>query len=152
MQTYASRLLLLPPPQSRTQLVQQLEAQTQSSDKTVQMLLSVMLSIFKGIMAAGVPIPPPPSDFEDTFRAEVGEPMRQAMIISFLFTYDSLTDVDLAGYLNFLKTPSAMTFNNSIWDGMNTAFGDAGLYIGRTVAQKKVGIRNGASLIPLQIR
>jgi hypothetical protein len=95
------------------------------------------MAIYKGITAAGVVIPPPPSDFEQTFRAQVAGPMRQGILLWFLFAYDSLAEPELAGYLTFLKSPSAAAFNNSIWHGMNATFIDAGQHLGRKLAEKK---------------
>lgn len=101
------------------------------------MLLSVVMSIYKGITAAGVVVSPPPPDFEQTFRAQVAEPMHQGIILWFLFAYNPLTEPELAGYLTFLKSASATAFNNSIWNGMNASFGDAAQHLGRKLAEKK---------------
>jgi hypothetical protein len=73
--------------------------------------------------------------------------MRQGIILSFLFAYDSLADSDLLEFLEFLKSPSASAFNNSIWNGMTTAFGDAGQHLGRQLAEKK---RGASTLQPIR--
>ena len=54
-----------------------------------------------------------------------------------LFVYDSLSESDLAGYLVFLNSPSATTFNNAIWDGIDAAFGDAAQHFQQKLAERE---------------
>lgn len=141
MQRYASTLAANPPARTRIQLLQQLEGQTQATEKTVVMLMSLVMSIYKGMTAAGLEIAPPPPDFERTFRAQVTEPMRQGIMLWFLFAYNSLSEPDLAGYIAFLKSPPAAAFNDSIWAGMNASFGEAAQFLGRKLAERKRGVQ-----------
>jgi hypothetical protein len=137
MQRYASVLQLNPPTSNRMRLVQQLDEQTETTARTVQMLLSVVTSMYKGLTSAGFVIPPPPPDFEKTFKAQVSESSRRAITLSMLFRYRSISDNELAGYLTFLKSPSAVAFNSSVWNGLNASLGDAAQLFGRNLAELK---------------
>jgi hypothetical protein len=138
MQRYASVLQLDPPSSNRMRLVQQLDEQTETTARTVQMLLSVVMSMSKGFTAAGFVIPPPP-DFEKTFKAQVSESLRRAITLSMLFKYRSISDNELGGYLTFLKSPSAVAFNSSVWNGMSASLSDAAQLFGQNLAEVKRG-------------
>ena len=78
--------------------------------------------LVEGIGAAGLGVPRPSVDVDnDTWL---------------LFVYDSLSDPELAGYLAFLKAPSADTFNNAVWDGIDAAFGNAAQHFQEMLADK----------------
>src|SRR5262245_5930860 len=139
MQRYASVLQLDPPTSNRMRLVQKLEEQTETTARTVQMLLSVVMSMSKGFTAAGLILPSPPPDFGKTFKAQVSEPLRRAITLSMLFKYRSISDNELAGFLTFLKSPSAVAFNTSVWSGMNASLSDAAQSLGRSLAEIKRG-------------
>ena len=135
LQRFTATIQQNPPPGNRMRLVQQLEEQTQATSRTVQLLLSIVMSVYKGATAAGAAIPPPPPDFEKLFQAQVTAPLRQALRLKFLFVYRSLSENELLGYHAFLKSQSATAFNNSVWNAMNASFADGGQHLGRKIAE-----------------
>jgi hypothetical protein len=79
--------------------------------------------LVEGIGASGLGIPRPPVDFDNDSWL--------------VFVYDSLTDVELSGYLAFLNSPSATAFNTAIWTGIDAAFSDAAQHFQERLAEKK---------------
>src|SRR5262249_10674978 len=138
-QRYASVLQLDPPSSNRMRLLQQLDEQTETTAKSVQMVLSVVMSMSKGFTAAGFVAPTPPPDFEKTFKAQVSESLSRAITLTMLFKYRSISDNELAGYLTFLKTPSAIAFNSSVWNGMSASLSDAAQLFGQNLIEIKRG-------------
>jgi hypothetical protein len=135
LQRFAGTIKQNPPSGNRMRLVQQLEEQTQATSRTVQLLLSIVMSVYKGATDAGAEIPPPPPDFEKLFQAQVTPPLRQALRLKFLFVYRSVLENELLGYHAFLKSQSATAFNNSVWNAMNASFAVGGQHLGRKIAE-----------------
>ena len=118
-------------------LVQGLEEQTQASTRTIDLLLSIVTAVYKGATAAGIQVPPPPAGLDERFRTQLLEPVRQGILTSMLHAYRSVSENELATYQSFLKTPSAIAFNDSIWNAMNASFIEGGQEFGRIMAEKK---------------
>jgi hypothetical protein len=82
------------------------------------------------ISAAGLGIPRPPHEADKTLEA-------RGTGIWFQFVYQPLTDAELSSYLNFLKSPAAAEFNNSMWNGMDATLGDAAQRLAQRLSEKK---------------
>jgi hypothetical protein len=82
------------------------------------------------ISAAGLGIPRPPREVGKTLEA-------RGTGIWFQFVYLPLTDAELSSYLNFLKSPAAAEFNNSMWNGMDATLGDAAQRLAQKLSEKK---------------
>jgi hypothetical protein len=94
------------------------------------------MAVHKGMTAAGIRIPPPPPDFEDFFRTQVTAPLRQGMTVWMLYAYRSVSENELLSYQAFMKTPSAVAFNDSIWNAMTASFSEGAQQFGKLVAEK----------------
>jgi hypothetical protein len=136
MQRFAATLTSNPPSSNRMRLVHGLEEQTQAAVRTGNALLAIVMAVHKGMTAAGIRIPPPPPDFEDFFRTQVTAPLRQGMTVWMLYAYRSVSENELLSYQAFMKTPSAVAFNDSIWNAMTASFSEGAQQFGKLVAEK----------------
>jgi hypothetical protein len=93
--------------------------------------------LIDAISAAGLGIPHPPADFAKTVVPEEIKSIGDGTTLWLLFAYNSLSESELSEYLTFLKSPSGAAFNNSVWNGIDTTFGDAAQQFGRKVAEKR---------------
>jgi hypothetical protein len=93
--------------------------------------------LINGISAAGLGVPRPPADFEKIPGVEATNSVSDETALWFLFAYNSLSEAELSEYLTFLKSGSAVAFNNSVWNGIDATFGDAAQQFGRKLAEKK---------------
>jgi hypothetical protein len=91
---------------------------------------AVRQEVVEGVSAAGLGIPRPPSDAAKTLDA-------RGPGLWFQFVYNSFTDGELSSYLNFLKSPAAVEFNNSMWTGMDATLGDAAQRLAQRLSEKK---------------
>jgi len=82
------------------------------------------------ISAIGLGIPHPPRD-----AAKVLETRGPGLW--FQFVYESFSDAELSSYLTFLKSPASAAFNNSMWNGMDAALGDAAQRLAQRLSEKK---------------
>jgi hypothetical protein len=83
---------------------------------------AVRQELVESIGAAGLGVPRPSVDVDND--------------VWLLFVYDSLSEPELAGYMAFLNSPSAATFNSAIWNGIDAAFGEAAQHFQQKLAEK----------------
>jgi len=95
-----------------------------TTDKMLAMQQNIMLATVASL--SNVMMPDEPFDI-DAFKSSQAqmEPQMRAnvhayVIVSFIYSYHSLSDDELARYENFLLTPAAKKFNDAAYSGMNS--------------------------------
>jgi hypothetical protein len=82
------------------------------------------------ISAIGLGIPRPARDVAKVLEA-------RGTGLWFQFVYESFSDAEISSYLMFLKSPASTEFNNSMWNGMDAALGEAAQRLAQRLSEKK---------------
>jgi hypothetical protein len=132
-----------PVPPGRARLIEELDRQAQSSERTLASIVLMSKAMLTGILSLSGE--PPASreaflkDFERGFRASATAPITAAIRNGILFTYRDLPDSDLEEYIRFLSTPAGQKFANATWKALQASLqqggADAGAAFGKAVRQ-----------------
>jgi hypothetical protein len=90
-----------------------------------------------GAAAVGAKLRPPSADDERAFRSKSEAAITEAIFVSTLFTYRAFSDNELVRYIDYLKSPSAMAFQDAMMTGLNASMTDAARHVGTRLAVVK---------------
>ena len=125
IQSYAEQLQRNPPPENRLKLVQEMDAATNATEIAVTLIEAGELGIALGLDALL------PADEQDGLEKLLGEVardrpnltagLRDLNIVGFLYTYQNLSDGELARYLDFLKSEIGVKYQEAATAGLKDA-------------------------------
>ena len=120
-------------------MIEDLELQTQSVDRTVSSLgamtkamLTSMLAISPGAQRVKDAFI---MGFEDGFVQNAAPQLRPSIMSSHVYTYRLLSDDELQEYISFLKSPAGRRFVRATWNALQKSMVQGGSDIGTGVAQ-----------------
>lgn len=132
MQKFADTLPDRPPSTQRLLLIKELDRAVEASDTQVVMTTA----LFKSIAQAIGPILPPDKRFQKGELEKIVDAMRTQLrlllnernivSISFLYTYQSLSDEELQQYITFWNSPAGKWYNKITNDAFALALSRAG--------------------------
>jgi hypothetical protein len=131
--------LKLPVPASRARLIEEVDHQTQTSERTVASILIMSKAMLTGMLA----ISNQPQakrdvflrDFERGFTSSATAPLTAAIRNGILFTYRDVSDNDLEEYLRFLTTPGGQKFTHATWKALQSSLQQGGVEAGAAYGQ-----------------
>ena len=128
-----------PVPPDRARLVEEIDRQMQSSERTVasiaimsKAMLSEMLEVSGESQAKKAAFL---RDFERGFFASAKAPITAAIRNGILFTYRDVSDTDLEEYVHFLRTPAGQTFSHATWKALQASLAQGGADAGMAFGQ-----------------
>ena len=131
--------LTRPVPASRARLIEELDHQTQSSERTVASILVMSKAMVAGILAiSGEPQSKKDAllrEFEQGFAATATAPLTEAIRNGILFTYRDLSDSDLEEYLRFLTTPGGQKLAHATGKALQASLQQGGTDAGAAFGQ-----------------
>jgi hypothetical protein len=140
LQQYAQAMQDSPPLAARLKLIQRVDDAVLGTESSLEMMDGVTRGLLRGLMSVA------PSGAGDamsdqqiqkqlaTMRTQLRPVLHSATQVSYLFTYRTLSDKELAEYVKYLSTPSARAFHRAIAKGFQLAFEDASARIGKDLA------------------
>ncbi|MCA9401587.1 MAG: hypothetical protein KC713_08160 [Candidatus Omnitrophica bacterium] len=119
---FAEQMKENPLDSQRVELVNELN----DTVKATELAINLTLASFKGIAKALSVVMPEeermtPEEMkamENELWLQMQEPMQENTILSFLYTYQNLTDEELQSYIDFCQSDAGLWFNNTISAGM----------------------------------
>ena len=141
MQEFAVELRRVPPHADRLALIRRVDAATRSTDLNVEIALATIRGIALGVdpmMPASQRLKPGQLDqLLSDMRAQIRAPLKNQVLITLLYAYQSLTDEELRAYLAYLESDAGRWFDRVAKDGILS---------GMTAAADRVGRQMGKSL------
>jgi hypothetical protein len=101
------------------------------------MMISLLKAVQAGAAAGGANFRPTSAEDERAFREKSEAAITEAIFVSSLFTYRSFSDAEMVQYIDYLKSPSAMTFQEALTAGLNASMSDAARHVGVRLAELK---------------
>ena len=128
LSVYAAGLKANPPPAPRLELLQKLDWISGAAETSADIVAAVTRSVSKGVSA----ISPPaeslrPGQIESRvaeLRTRVSESVRQAQLLSMLYTYQSLDDTELAEYVRFSASEPGRWYSARVHKALVSAVGE----------------------------
>jgi hypothetical protein len=128
-----------PVPASRARLIEELDRQSKSSERTVASILVMSKAMLTGMLT----ISNEPQtkrdvflrDFERGFTASATAPLTAAIRNGILFTFRDVSDSDLEEYLRFLSTPGGQRFAQATWKALQASLQQGGAEAGAAFGQ-----------------
>jgi hypothetical protein len=129
----------IPVPPRRARLIEELDHQTKSSERTVASILVMSKAMLTGMLAMSNE-PQAKRDvflreFERGFAATATSPLTAAVRNGILFTYRDVSDSDLEEYLRFLTTPGGQKFAHATWKALQASLQQGGAEAGAAFGQ-----------------
>lgn len=141
MQEFAAQLRRVPPHADRLALIRRVDAATRSTDLNIEIVLATIRGIALGVdpmMPASQRLKPGQLDqLLSDMRAQIRAPLKNQVLITLLYAYQSLTDEELRAYLAYLESDAGRWFDRVAKDGILS---------GMTAAADRVGRQMGKSL------
>ena len=141
LQEFAAELRHVPPHADRLALIRRVDAATGSTDFNIEIVLTTIRGIALGVdpmMPASQRLKPGQLDHMlSEMRAQMRAPLKNQVLVSLLYTYQSLTDGELRGYLAYLESDAGRWFDGAARDGILS---------GMTAAADRVGREMGKTL------
>jgi hypothetical protein len=138
MQQYALQLQKSPPPPERLKTIQQLDSAMKATETGVEVAMNTQLAVAMGVVASLPQGQQPPNDhlvatIEQT-RPQVEDATRAETLVSFLYTYSSVTSEELGRYMAFASSPAGNNYHNATISGLKKALLEGGYEWGRIIA------------------
>jgi len=129
---YSAELAVKPAPAARRRLVEDLDALTQTTERTFQsVIVGADLMIREIATAQGRPTPePPPPERVRSMRGT----LRAQVLTGFLFTYRSLTDEELARYVAFYRSGPCKQTTAAFGAAMTSMIEESSRALGKELA------------------
>jgi hypothetical protein len=138
MQAYAEALAASPAPATRVALVSKLDAATGMTEFTVEATLSSAMATAVGINGAQ---PTAHRVDENELRAAVEAQravlrpeIQKVTLVSMLYSYQNLSDEELADYVRFSESASGRWYHDAVKRALLSALTDASSRVGRAIA------------------
>lgn len=153
IQEFAVQLRGVPPHPDRLALIRRVDTATGSTDFTIEIVLSTIRGIALGVdpmMPASQRLKPGQLDHMlSEMRAQIRAPLKNQVLVSLLYTYQSLTDGELRGYLAYLESDAGRWFDRAARDGILSGMSAAADRVGREMGKTfAADIRPSADLRP----
>ena len=146
MRQFATNLESNPPQEARINLIQNLDSVVGATDLNIELISTMGIQMLK-VLQMTVPEDQrfKEQNWEDKFKSQMKsqlEPtMEQNSIISYLYTYRSLSDEDLGQYVNFFNTDDGQwlvkILNQGYLDAMAKIGREMGSKLGDAISQMK---------------
>jgi len=148
MQEFAASLEADPPSSDRVALVQELDAAVGATDTTIAISVATVRAVVKGVQ----PLLPAEQRMSEEeieeevtgLEAELQSTMKYSTWLSFLYTYRSVSDQELADYLAYWQSAEgrwlSRTTGDALVDAITAAAEDAGKRIAAAALQKRSAI------------
>jgi len=124
---YAASLKANPPPAPRVELLQKLDWISGAAETSADIVAAVTRSVSKAVSATSPPAQSlRPGQIEsraEEIRTRVSESIRQAQLVSMLYTYQSLEDAELAEYVRFSASDAGRWYNARMHKALVSAVG-----------------------------
>lgn len=135
MTLYAAMLQSDPPPQVRLRLVQHLDKAVKVTDLLLDMATITVNETINGVVAA-MPQhlnmdPTAMSQLLKTHREEMRKEFQKAVINSFLYSYQPLTDRELEEYVAFAESENGMRYHQVLLEEMKEIQLEAAYYVAK---------------------
>lgn len=139
MQAYAGQFQHSPPPQKRLKLIQQLDSATKATETAVEVAMNTQLSVAIAVVLTlpkenQKPILALKKEIEQT-RSQLERIMRTQILISFLYTYRSLTESELEQYLKFTASTVGEKYNLAGMNGFKKGLLEGSIKWGKAIAK-----------------
>ncbi|MEK7307940.1 MAG: hypothetical protein AAB089_02610 [Nitrospirota bacterium] len=139
MKEFAAKLQYAPPSKERVALVQALDEAVDGTNLTIEMITLANLQMFKAIEMVIPEAQRTKEDnweekFKSTLRAQLEQPMKQNIRVSFLYIYRSVSDEELKAYIDFWDSDEGR-WSNKI---LSQAFLDAIVKVSREMGNKLI--------------
>lgn len=134
MRNFAAQLQYTPPRQERLALVQRFDEVVGATEMSIEM----SLASFRGLAKAIDPTLPPEKRLQEgqleqlcnQMKAQLQMPLKNSTLVSFLYTYRSVSDEELNTYIDFWESDTGKWFNRvsseAVMEAMTKAAEGAG--------------------------
>lgn len=127
LRQYAARLRQTPPARERVALLQRLDAANGSTELSLEIVMLIAESMARAID----PLLPPERRLQagqlqgelGQIRARAVQPIREAVLVTMLFTYRSLPDQELGAYVRLVESQSGRWFAGAVKNALLHSFG-----------------------------
>jgi hypothetical protein len=128
-----------PVPPGRSSLIDELDRQTQNTERAVAAITSLNHALLAGMLESSW-VPQQTKDaflsgYEQSFVAAVTPRIAALVRTSNLFVYRNLSDDELDEYIRFLATPSGRKFSRVTWEATQAAMKKGGADVGTAFGQ-----------------
>lgn len=141
IQEFAAELRRVPPHADRLALIRRVDAATGSTDFNIEIVLATIRGMALGMdpmMPASQRLKPGQLDqILSDMRTQIRAPLKNQVLVSLLYAYQSLTDEELRAYLAHLESDAGRWFDRAARDGILS---------GMTAAADRVGREMGKTL------
>lgn len=139
----AERLEKNPPEKSRVELVKKIDSVAGATDLSVETLVGTV----NALAVAMNPALPAEKQVKSkqldhvalNIRKNTRKRIEHQTLLSFLYTYDSVSDDDLRAYLNHLKSPSARRFGQALSKALKKSISASATKVGKAVGRSVAG-------------
>jgi hypothetical protein len=131
----------------RSTLIEELDRQTQNTERAVAAITSLSRALITGMLQNSW-LPQQTRDaflsgYEQAFASAMTPRIAASIRTSNLFVYRSLSDEELDEYIAFLSTPSGRKYTRVTWEAMQAAMkkggADAGIAFGQILLKQTAG-------------
>jgi len=130
MVAFAKALQSNPLPEERLTLLKRLESATGAGELSTEIMLASLKAMVQGAAGDKAPDGAALDKVIETQRTAAAEPMRNAAIINFAYTYRQASDADLGEYVKFYESEHGKWFtgqaHTALLDEFRSASGDLG--------------------------
>ncbi len=131
MQQFAAGLESSPVPDARRELIEEFDAAVGTTDVLVDTMTAVSLHMAKAVYAQVSKDPPVAAeDWEEKAKTEIRKQTRSTLetyaMVSYMYTYRSLSDEDFRQYIRFVHSENGRWLNQIINQGLVKAMGQLG--------------------------
>jgi len=151
MQLFATRMASDPPDEKRIKLIRDLDKAVGGSRMALELALTTFRSVMTGLAAVqlgeddGAQDDKDPELLAERLKAQMQPVMQQQIELIFLYTYRSLSDQELADYVDFYKSGAGRWFSTNTREGVVAALDGAGAlfarHLGSVVPQAETAAR-----------
>lgn len=136
---FAKALQSNPLPEERLALLKRLESATGAGELSTEIMLASLKAMVLGAAGDKTPDGAALDKVIETQRAAAAEPMRNAAIINFAYTYRQASDADLGEYVKFYESEHGKWFSGQAHTALLDEFRSASGDLGKRLAEMAKG-------------
>lgn len=139
IEQYAANLANENYPEEKVALIQALAEDSGAIESGIEIALNTQKAIAAAALAASatenLSSLPYVLDQVEKYRPRVAKFVTQNILVSMLFTYQTLSKEELAQYLEFIRTESGTAFQALSLESLKRSLGESGLRFGKSMAE-----------------